>query len=114
MTPLRRELDADGPRDYEQVARQRLTDFATAEGIPYLDFLPRFQSQDYAPLYFDHIHLSHQGNQTVGQALAQWVIDHGEANAAASSPTSTEGSAPDSRLGDVQDPPEPQDLDDLW
>lgn len=114
MTPLRRELEADGPRDYEQVARQRLTDFAAAENIPYLDFLPRFQDQDYAPLYFDHIHLSHQGNQTVGQALAQWVIDHSEANATSNAPTSAEGPASDPRLKDVQDPPEPQDLADPW
>lgn len=77
MTPLRRELD-DGPRDYEQVARQRLIDFAAAEGIPYLDFLPRFQALDYVTLYFDHIHLNAQGNQVVGQALAEWVMEHGE------------------------------------
>jgi len=76
MTPLRRELD-NGPRDYEQVARQRLIAFAAAEGIPYLDFLPRFQSLDHAALYFDHIHLNAQGNQVVGQALAEWVMEHG-------------------------------------
>lgn len=79
MTPLRRELD-DGPRDYEQVARQRLTDFATAEDIPYLDFLPRFQALDYSALYVDHIHLSALGNQVVGQALAQGVMDDGQVN----------------------------------
>ena len=76
MTPLRRELD-DGPRDYEQVARQRLIDVAAAEGIPYLDFLPRFQALNHADLYFDHIHLSGQGNQVVGQALAKWVMEYG-------------------------------------
>lgn len=76
MTPLRRELD-DGPRDYEQVARQRLIDFAAAEDIPYLDFLPRFQALDHATLYFDHIHLNRQGNQVVGQALAEWIMEHG-------------------------------------
>lgn len=77
MTPLRRELD-DGPRDYEQVARQRLTDIAAAEAIPYLDFLPRFQALDYPTLYVDHIHLSALGNQVVGQALAQGVMDYGK------------------------------------
>jgi lysophospholipase L1-like esterase len=76
MTPLRRELD-NGPRDYEQVARQRLLDFAAVEHIPYLDFLPRFQALDHAALYFDHIHLSAQGNQVVSQALAAWVVEHG-------------------------------------
>ncbi|MFH7241342.1 MAG: SGNH/GDSL hydrolase family protein [Spirulina sp.] len=112
MTPLRRELEADGPRDYEQVARQRLTDFAVSEGIPYLDFLPLFQSQDHEPLYFDHIHLSAQGNQGVGQALAQWVIDHGADRAISTYPI--QGQGPDLRLGNPDSPPELQDLDDPW
>ena len=73
MTPLRRELQDDGPRDYERVARQRLTAFAQAESIPYLDFLPQFQQTRYEPLYFDHIHLSAEGNRWVGQALAELV-----------------------------------------
>ncbi|WP_225885414.1 SGNH/GDSL hydrolase family protein [Leptolyngbya sp. KIOST-1] len=72
MTPLRRELE-DGPRDYEQIARQRLTAFAQAEGLPYLDFLPQFQQTGSEPLYFDHIHLSAEGNRWVGQALAEWL-----------------------------------------
>ncbi|MGB3202735.1 MAG: SGNH/GDSL hydrolase family protein [Nodosilinea sp.] len=75
MTPLRRELQDDGPRDYERVARQRLTIFAQAEGIPYLDFLPRLQQSDYEPLYYDHIHLSAEGNSWVGQALAELVVE---------------------------------------
>ncbi|MGG6241712.1 GDSL-type esterase/lipase family protein [Nodosilinea sp. AN01ver1] len=74
MTPLRRELDG-GPRDYEQVARQRLTAFAQAEGIPYLDFLPQLQQTRYEALYFDHIHLSAEGNRWVGQALAEFVAE---------------------------------------
>ena len=73
MTPLRRELEADGPRDYERVARQRLTAFASAQGIVYLDFLPQMQQTSYAQLYFDHIHLNGEGNQWVGQALADLV-----------------------------------------
>ncbi len=112
MTPLRRELEGDGPRDYEQVARQQLTDFATAEGIPYLDFLPLFQDQDHAPLYFDHIHLSAQGNQVVGQALTQWVVDHGADRAISTYPV--QGQGPDPRLGNPEIPSEPQDLDDPW
>jgi lysophospholipase L1-like esterase len=75
MTPLRRELGEEGPRDYERVARQRLTDFAVTQGMPYLDFLPLFQATDYERLYFDHIHLSAQGNDWVGQALATWITE---------------------------------------
>lgn len=75
MTPLRRELADDGPRDYEIAARQRLTDFAVAARIPYLDFLRPFQQAGYEQLYFDHIHLSAKGNAWVGQALAAWVAE---------------------------------------
>lgn len=73
MTPLKRELHSDGPRDYEQVARQRLTAFAQAETIPYLDFLPQFQQTRSDQFYIDHIHLSARGNDWVGQALAELV-----------------------------------------
>ncbi|MEO1068396.1 MAG: SGNH/GDSL hydrolase family protein [Cyanobacteria bacterium J06638_6] len=73
MTPLRRELEGDGPRDYERVARQRLTHFAHRQGIPYLDFLPQFRQESHERLYFDHIHLSTEGNSWVGQALANFV-----------------------------------------
>lgn len=70
MTPLRRELGEDGPRDYELVARQRLTAFTDAQGIAYLDFLPRFRQTSPEGLYIDHIHLSAEGNDLVGKALA--------------------------------------------
>lgn len=74
MTPLRRELEDDGPRDYELRARQRLLTFTQREQIPYLDFLPIFQqSANFAELYRDHIHLSPQGNQFVTLQLAQFV-----------------------------------------
>jgi hypothetical protein len=73
MTPLRRELGEDGPRDYELRARQRVEEFLQHQGIPYLDFLPRFRQTDYASLYRDHIHLSPQGNDLVGQQLADFV-----------------------------------------
>lgn len=74
MTPLRRELEDDGPRDYELRARQRLLTFTQREQIPYLDFLPIFQqSPDFAALYRDHIHLSPQGNQLVTLQLTQFI-----------------------------------------
>ena len=66
MTPLLREVEAPGPRDYEIVARQRLTDFTTAAAIPYLDFLPQFQqAEDPKSLYRDHIHLNGEGYQLI-------------------------------------------------
>lgn len=75
LTPLRRELEGDGPRDYELAARQRLNAFVTAQGIPYLDFLPQFQVTNHAELYFDHIHLSAAGNRRVAPALATLVAE---------------------------------------
>ena len=96
MPPLRRELDPDGPRDYELVARQRLTAFAQSEGIPYLDGLPLFQQTAYEQLYFDHIHLSPEGNDWVGQALAKLLLELWSC-------------PPDSSL-----PPTHEPLSDLW
>jgi GDSL-like Lipase/Acylhydrolase family len=75
MTPLRRELEADGPRDYELAARRRLQQFTQAAQIPYLDFLPVFQqSADFTALYRDHIHLSSAGTSLVSQHLSQWLL----------------------------------------
>ncbi|OKH46909.1 SGNH/GDSL hydrolase family protein [Phormidium tenue] len=96
MTPLRRELDPDGPRDYELVARQRLTAFAQTEGIPYLDGLPLFQQTAHEQLYFDHIHLSAEGNDWVSQALAKLLLE-------------LWNRAPDPSL-----PPTHEPLSDLW
>lgn len=96
MTPLRRELDPDGPRDYERVARQRLTVFAQDEGISYLNGLPLFQQTAYERLYFDHIHLSPEGNDWVGQALAKLLLE-------------LWSRTPDPSLPKTQDP-----LSDLW
>jgi lysophospholipase L1-like esterase len=95
MTPLKRELAADGPRDYEQVARQRLTAFAQALGLAYLDFLSLLQAIGHESLYFDHIHLSRQGNEWVGQTLAQWIADTwpGEPQAVVSSPLAPDPAA---------------------
>ncbi len=74
LTPLLRELEPSGPRDYELQARKRLQAFTQAQAIPYLDFLPQFR-QDPHPqrLFRDHIHLSAAGNQWVARALAQAV-----------------------------------------
>ena len=74
MTPLLRETEKQGPRDYEKEARQRLEDFSRQEGITYLDFLPLFQKFDQPELlYRDHIHLSKQGNQLVSETISQSV-----------------------------------------
>ncbi|MEM9093281.1 MAG: SGNH/GDSL hydrolase family protein, partial [Cyanobacteria bacterium P01_F01_bin.53] len=72
LSPLKRELP--GPKDYELVARQRLKDWATETDIPYLDLLETYQAHE-APesLYRDHIHLSPQGNELVGSAIAQTI-----------------------------------------
>lgn len=74
MTPLLREVQPPGPRDYELRARQRLLALTQAEAIPYVDFLETFQAApDPATLYRDHIHLSPTGNALVSERLAQAV-----------------------------------------
>ncbi|OLP17997.1 lipolytic protein G-D-S-L family [Leptolyngbya sp. 'hensonii'] len=70
MTPLLREVEAPGPRDYELKARQRLLDFTQAENLPYLDMLTVFKlEQNPAGLYRDHIHLSPEGNRVVSNGI---------------------------------------------
>lgn len=71
MTPLKRELASQGgPRDYELIARQRLSNFAQKQQIPYIDFLPVFDANDSPEaLYRDHIHLSPRGNQLISRHL---------------------------------------------
>ncbi|MGC1306762.1 MAG: SGNH/GDSL hydrolase family protein [Phormidesmis sp.] len=72
LSPLKRELP--GPRDYEIVARQRLTDWATEAGVPYLDLLETYQQHpEPESLYRDHIHLSPVGNELVSGAIAQTI-----------------------------------------
>ncbi|NET11131.1 MAG: SGNH/GDSL hydrolase family protein [Merismopedia sp. SIO2A8] len=74
-TPLKRELGTPGPRDYEQVARQRLLDLVAAENLFYIDFLPEFNAlENAASLYWDHIHLNTEGNRFVMEAIAQQVM----------------------------------------
>lgn len=74
LSPLKRELP--GPRDYELLARQRLTDWADKANVPYLDFLETYQKHHPFPdrLYRDHIHLSPEGNELVGDAIAQAIL----------------------------------------
>ncbi|MDZ8052119.1 MAG: SGNH/GDSL hydrolase family protein [Aulosira sp. ZfuVER01] len=70
MTPLLREIGEPGPRDYEIKARQRLSDFAKAQQITYIDVLPIFNSTpNVKALYQDHIHLNLQGNRLVSQLI---------------------------------------------
>jgi lysophospholipase L1-like esterase len=74
MTPLLRETEVKGQRDYEKKARNRLQDFATTENFVYLDFLPIFQDFPQPEfLYRDHIHLSPQGNALVTEKLSKFV-----------------------------------------
>ena len=73
LSPLKRELP--GPRDYELVARQRLKDWADQANVPYLDLLETYQQQaEPERLYRDHIHLSPAGDELVGEAIAQSIL----------------------------------------
>lgn len=107
MTPLKRELGPDGPRDYELVARDRLRRFAHQQAIPYLDLLEPFnQAPDPAALYRDHIHLSPAGNDLVQAQITALVLGDLArppiAPAPADAPASDNALAPDN------------DFDDLW
>jgi lysophospholipase L1-like esterase len=74
ITPLLRETEEKGSRDYEKQARKRLQEFATAENLFYLDFLPIFQDFPQPEfLYRDRIHLSPQGNALVTEKLIQFM-----------------------------------------
>lgn len=75
LSPLKREIP--GPRDYELVARQRLKDWAVNADVLYLDLLKTYQNHlpNADALYRDHIHLSSQGNELVGEAIAQSVLN---------------------------------------
>jgi lysophospholipase L1-like esterase len=83
LSPLKREVHPGVPRNYEQVARERLDLWAHEHHVPYLDLLERFNQTCDTPdlpakyqrdrLYRDHIHLSPLGNQLVSRALAQWL-----------------------------------------
>jgi len=74
MTPLLRELE-QAPRDYELVARQRLSAFAQIESIQYIDFLTVFSAEIKTPkdVYHDHIHLNPIGNKWVGESIGKTI-----------------------------------------
>lgn len=70
MTPLKRELGKPGPRDYEIIARNRISEFSKQEDINYIDILPVFNNHSKPEsLYHDHIHLNLQGNQVIVDIL---------------------------------------------
>jgi GDSL-like Lipase/Acylhydrolase family len=72
MTPLLREVGKPGPKDYELKARQRLLEFTQSQNIPYLDFLPLFNTNsDPQALYRDTIHLTPEGNRLVSEQLSE-------------------------------------------
>ncbi|MGB3559361.1 MAG: SGNH/GDSL hydrolase family protein, partial [Geitlerinemataceae cyanobacterium] len=74
MTPLRRELEGSGSRDYEIAARVRLWEFTQERNLPYVDFLPIFRSLGSPePLYRDTIHLSREGNQQVSEHITRFL-----------------------------------------
>lgn len=77
LSPLRRELKQPGPRDYEQVARQRLRSLLAAGNVPFLDLLPRWNAlQNPEALYRDGIHPSPTGNTQISQAIAEFILHH--------------------------------------
>lgn len=70
MTPLLREINSPGSRDYEIKARQRLKEFTRKEKILFIDFLPQFNEMGNAKtIYHDHIHFNLKGNQEIAQTL---------------------------------------------
>ncbi len=75
-TPLLRELQSQGgSKDYEVKARQRLLELTRDRQIPYIDFLPAFNTVTPSTnLYRDHIHLSPTGNQQVSQTLVTAIL----------------------------------------
>jgi hypothetical protein len=76
MTPLLREIGQPGSRDYEIIARQRLNDFVKVNQIPYIDFLPIFQSQSNPKgLYQDNIHVNSLGNKLVSQEIEKALVE---------------------------------------
>lgn len=76
MTPLLRETDEKGPRDYEIQARQRLSEFTKAEQITYIDFLPAINSHaNPKTLYQDHIHFNLKGNQLINEHIVKVIAN---------------------------------------
>lgn len=77
LSPLRRELKQPGPRDYERVARQRLSSLLATGNVPFLDLLPRWNTlRNPEALYRDGIHPSPDGNVQISQAIAEFILHH--------------------------------------
>jgi hypothetical protein len=75
MTPLLREIGKPGPRDYEIVARQRLSDFTKEQQINYIDFLTELNAiNNPQSLYQDNIHLNLKGNQLVSEIITRSLL----------------------------------------
>jgi hypothetical protein len=73
LTPLLRETENAGPRDYEKQARHRLQEQMNESQINYIDALSIFKAaENPQELYRDHIHLSTQGNHLLSQQIEQW------------------------------------------
>ncbi|NJM48601.1 MAG: SGNH/GDSL hydrolase family protein [Alkalinema sp. RU_4_3] len=73
LTPLLRETESTGKRDYEIAARQRLQEQMNGLHIDYIDALSIFKaSENPKELYRDHIHLSTQGNHLLSKQIDQW------------------------------------------
>ena len=76
MTPLLREIE-HAPRDYELVARQRLSALAQTESMQYVDCLTIFRAEIKMPkaVYHDHIHLNVTGNKLVSEWIGKAMRD---------------------------------------
>lgn len=75
MTPLLRETDPPGPRDYELEARSRLQQLMQQQGIDYIDGLTVLpQSRPIKSFYHDHIHLNAAGNQLISDWVQTWIV----------------------------------------
>ena len=109
MTPLLRETQIPGPRDYEQVARRRLTEFTQMGHIPYIDFLPLFKRFDQPEaLYRDHIHLSPEGNQFISDLIsvriAQMLVNNNQTKTLPPSERSTSAQRQETWKAVIEDP----------
>lgn len=73
ITPLLKEVEQSS-KDFQQRAKNRLTELAETESIPLIDFLPRFkQVEPPNSIYRDHIHITLKGNRIVSQSLSEEI-----------------------------------------
>jgi hypothetical protein len=73
ITPLLEEVE-QSTKDFQQRAKNRLTELAKTESIPLIDFLPLFKQVE-APnsIYRDRIHITLEGNKIVSQTLSEEI-----------------------------------------